>query len=276
MGMCIRMVRGKRGQFILIAALLIAIMIVSVTAILYSSVTYFRHERWEEYLIVIDGVKAGTSNLLRVSLANYTQTSNNSVLKTTLDLWRADLKKAYTGYGVLLGYSLASGAYSAYGMNPINYNQGLASTWNQRVSFSAANATVNLNITSVELTGYRFASVVFLKMNITDVLWYAGKGNDPGQVGVRVVIYEEGPTPVTNLQKSNFVLFQVGGVNQSFTLYRYYEGIGHEGSPALNAFVYELRYSASSKPASVAATIGVVDTRSIKVRGQATLTTINA
>jgi len=263
------MVRDKRGQFILIAALLIAIMIISVSAIMYSAVTYYRHERWEEYLIVIDGVEAGTANLLKLSLANYTQTANANVLKANLDQWREDVKKAYTGYGAILGYSLATGSYSAYGMNPINYNLGLASTWNQRISFSAANATASLNITSVGLIGHKFASIAFLKMTIADALWYS----DTKQVGVRVIIEAEGPTQVTNLQKSNFLLFQVDGVDktQNSTLNRYYESRGHPIKnptyPALNAYVYELRYSASSKPASVNVVITVRDSRGIQVRG---------
>lgn len=276
--MKIRMVRNKRGQFIVIAALLIALMIISATTVMFSAGTYFKHEQWEEYLIVIDGVKAGTANVLKLSLANYTQTSNGSVLKANLDCWRDAVKNAYSGFGAILGYSLASGSYSAYGMNP-NYYLGLNRTWNKQVSFSIANATTNLNVTSVGLSGYRFVSSVFLKMNIADVLWYDGKGQNPGPfVGVRVVLYAEGPAMITNLVKSNFVLFQIktGGVwiNQAFTLVRYYESVGHSGNPALNAYVYELRYGASSDPGSVTVSVSVVDTRGIKVTGNATLSTV--
>jgi len=82
---------------------------------------------------------------------------------------------------------------------------------------------------------------------------------------------------LTNLQQSNFVLFQIGspGVDQPFTLVRYYESTGHGGNPALNTFVYELRYTAQSDPRTVTATISVVDARGIKVTGQAALNTIN-
>ena len=186
------------------------------------------------------------------------------------------MKKAYSGFGVIFDYSLAGGSYSVYGMS-LTYSQGLARTWNQRISSSAANTTARLNVTSVGLTGYSFVSTVFLKMNITDVLWYSGQGQNPGPyVGVRVVMYAEGPVFLTNLQKSNFVLFQVGGVNKTFTLVRYYESTQHSGNPALNAYVYELRYDASSDPGTVTATVGVVDSRGVKVIGQATLSTVGA
>jgi hypothetical protein len=191
------------------------------------------------------------------------------------------VKKAYSGFGVILDYSLASGAYSAYGMS-LNYNQGLAYNWNpnpQNVFFSAANATASLNVTSVGLTGYGFVSTVFLKMHIADALYYKGTGSNPHYVGVRVIMYAEGPVMLTSLAKSNFVLFQIGGSNvTTWSLYRYYESTGHGGNPALNAFVYELRYEVpkNSDPVTATATIGVVDARGIKVTGQATLTTVNA
>jgi hypothetical protein len=265
------LVGNKRGQFIIIAALLIAIMIISASAVMFSAVTYFKHERWEEYLIVIDGVKTGTANVLQLSLANYTQALNNTVLKTNMDSWRMDVKKAYTGFGAIASYSLASGAYTAYGMS-LNYVNGLNCTWNKQISFSAANATGNLNITSVGLTGYGFVSTVFLKMHIADALYYKGQGSNPDYVGVRVIMYAEGPVMLTKLVKSNFVLFQIGDSNvTTWSLYRYYES-------TLNAFVYDLRYQVPKKsdPVTATATISVVDARGIKVTGQAPFTTVNA
>lgn len=271
-----RSARNKQGQFILIAALLIALMIISVSAIMYNAVTYFRYERWEEYLIVVDGLKSGTFNLLTVSLANYTQTSNGDVLRANMDKWREDIKKAYAGYGVVFSYSVASGPYVAYGVN-MNYNSGLNTTWNKPTSFSAANASASLNITSIGLTGYRFTSDVFLKMSIVDALWYETKKTGQrvdGEVGVRVVIEMEDLMPITDLHTSNFILFQINGVNQAFTLYDYYESQTHNSGsyPALNKFVYELRYlySGDSAPTTVNAKVCVKDSRIIQVTSQVT------
>jgi hypothetical protein len=275
MKMHLKLVRNKRGQFIVIAALLISVMIISASAVMFSAVTYFSHERWEEYIIVIDGIRTGTANVLQLSLANYTQTLNNTVLKTNLDAWRQDVGRAYSGFGAILSSTPASGTYSAYGMS-LNYVNGLASTWNQQISFSAANTTGSLNITSVGLEGYKFKSSVFLKMQIADVIYYAGKGSDPNYIGVRVIVYAEGLEVITNLQKSNFVLFQIGGVNQTYTFLRYYESVSHSGVPALNTFVYEMRYQVVSKPGSVKAKVSAIDARGIKVTGNATLTPIDA
>jgi hypothetical protein len=196
-----------------------------------------------------------------------------------MDSWQQDVKKAYTGFGAIMSYSFppSSDSYTVYGMS-LNYVNGLNYTWNRQISFSAANATGNLNITSIGLTGYKFTSSVFLKMNITDALYYKGTRGADDMVGVRVVMYAEGPTVLTNLQKSNFVLFQIGTppANKTFTFVRYYESTSHSGDPALNSFVYELRYTVSSDPRSVRAKISVVDTRGIKVTGEATLPTVKA
>ena len=59
-----RLGREKKGQFIIIAALMMAIMIISISSIIYSSVTYFKHERWEEYVVLVDSVKTGTSRVV--------------------------------------------------------------------------------------------------------------------------------------------------------------------------------------------------------------------
>jgi len=266
-----KMVRERKGQFIVIAALLLSIMIVSVSTVIYSTVTYFRQERWEEYVTIVDSVKTGSQYVLKISLANYSQTQNSTILRDNLNQWIRDVRKAYPGFGVNLSYTLETGVRSAYGMS-LNYSQGLARNWNQQVSFSAANATFNYNIAAVGLTGYNFSAHTFLKMNITDALWYKGTGQG-GEVGVRMIIYMEGPTPVTNLQKTNFNQFIVNDNSKlaESRLNRYYDSKTHK------AFLYELRYSATQKPTTaLAVTISVLDARGIKVTGSATLTLVDA
>ncbi len=257
--MLLRLKGDKRGQFIIIATLLIAIMIISVGSIMYGAVTYFRHERWEEYLAVIDAVEMSSYRLVEISLANYTMTGNQTVLRTNLDKWQRDLMKTYTGLGVVLSSRLANNTQGIYGVN-IQYSGGLAKDWSKRVSFSAANATFDLNITSVGLYEYKFVTPVFLKMNITEALYYPSSD----KVGVRLIIQKENLIPLINLQAANFIEFKVNGEDKSFTFYRYFDSQIH------NAFVYELRYvHGSSNPGTLGnVTISVVDARGIKVTCQ--------
>lgn len=254
----------KKGQFIIIATLLIAIMIISVASIMYGAVTYYRHERWEEYLAIVDAVENNSYRLVEISLANYTQQENQTILKANMGKWQRDLMKTYTGLGVVLSPTLANSTRDIYSLT-IQYNEGLAKDWNNKISFSAANATFNLNITSVGFCEYKFVTPVFLKMNITDAVWYAGKGGDPDQIGVRLIIQKEGVIPIIGLQSANFVEFQVGGANKTYTFYRYFDSQTH------NAFVYEFRYNSQTHPSSITVVISVIDSRGIKVTGSTTL-----
>lgn len=257
----LRFKRDEKGQFIIIATLLISIMIISVASIMYGAVTYFRHERWEEYLAVIDAVKINSYHLAEISLANYTTTGNQTVLKANMDKWQRDLMKTYTGIGIVLASSLANGTQDIYGVT-MQFNEGLATDWNNQVSFSAANATFDLNITSVGLHGYKFITPVFLKMNITDALYYPGSN----EVGVRLIIQTENLVPIINLQAANFIEFQVDGQSKNFSFRHYFDSQTH------TAFVYELRYSSPAQPSSITTVISVIDSRGIKVTGNATLT----
>jgi hypothetical protein len=194
-----KIVRHKKGQFIIFATLIIAIMIISIGTIMYSTVTYFKHERWQEYLMVIDNVELGSRRVVELSLANYTMLNgtNNQTLVNNLNNWQTNVTKAYPSFGVALTYSAANGSYYAYGMN-INYSSGLAYLWNNATSFSAANATFNLNMTSVGFTGYKFLISTFLKVRIFNATW---SSND---LEIYLAVYKEGLTPVTNLDANDF------------------------------------------------------------------------
>ncbi len=174
--------------------MMIALMIVSIGAIMYSAGTYYRYEQWEEYMTFVEHVKLSTTRLLELSLANYTAYGSNS-LKHNLNQWQNDLSRAYPGYGVILTYDLADGTN-------INYYQGLATQWNETASYSAANATFAFNITSINLEGYRFMAIAFLSFKILNV--------DAANGVINATVTGEDGMPITDLKKDNF---QVAGLN---------------------------------------------------------------
>jgi len=194
-----KIVKHKKGQFIIFATLIIALMIISVGTIMYSTVTYFKHERWQEYLMVIDNVELGSRQVVELSLANYTMLNgtNNQTLVSNLNNWQTNVTTAYPSFGVALPYSAANGSYHAYGMN-INYSSGLAYLWNNATSFSAANATFNINMTSVGLTGYKFLISTLLKVRIFNATWSSNA------LEIYLAVYEEGLTSVVSLDASDF------------------------------------------------------------------------
>jgi hypothetical protein len=188
---------NTKGQFIIIAVLMIALMIISLGATLYSMGNYYKQEQWEEYITVIDNVKQGTSNLVDISLAAYTVSEppfDTVIMKTNLDSWQDDLKKAYPGYGIAFTYNLINGSDTFDGSS-LNYIQGLAYQWNEPNSFSAAKATITLNMTSIGLEGYRFEATSVLQLKILSV--------DPSSKLIRATVLQD-TKPVTGLKKGNF------------------------------------------------------------------------
>jgi len=264
-----RLGREKKGQFIIIAALMMAIMIISISSIIYSSVTYFKTERWEEYVVLIDSVKTGTARVLEISLANYTQTLNNLILNNNLNKWSNEsLKRAYPGFGVILTYTFPSSSrvYQAYGVS-IRYSNGLNYTRYQPTSFSAANTSASLSLTTAGLTGYSFVTSAFLKERILDAKYYTSA--NPKYLSVYLSVEREDSIPITNLKKDGFSLkvyvnsrwTDVPANDLSFS--RYY-------SSTYNMFIYELRYSTTSQPSR--ASVAVTDTRGIRVVANSTVT----
>ena len=259
--------RQNKGQFIIIAALMISIMVISVSAIMYGTVTYFRHERWEEYLSLIDTLKIGSRRVVEISLANYTLGMNGDALKDNLDKWRLNVTRAYSGFGIVLSPELADGLYQVYDLN-INYSLGLSFSWHANVSFSAANVTSQMNITSIGLAGYKFISTPLVKEEILSAVY---DSSDNKSLTIKLSLDKEGLIPIMNLHKSSFSLnINVSGqwqsINQSdFSLSRSYDS-------DYDRFIYKL-YSnnLSSQPSDVS--VAVIETRNIKVVANSTVTT---
>ena len=268
----LRLKRDKKGQFIIIATLLIAILIISVASIMYGAVTYFRHERWEEYLAVIDAVKINSHRLVEISLANFTLSMNNDTLKHNLNKWRIDITKAYSGFGIVLSPRLADDLYQAYNLD-INYSLGLSYKWYTNVSFSAANVTLHVDATSIGLTGYKFISAPFVREEILSAVYDPSKS--PSLI-IKLAVDKEGLIPITNLPKSSFSLNVKRpplGQWQSiedFSLSSYYD------SDQFNRFIYKLYIEIPPPlpPFLSVVSVTATETRNIKVVANSTSTTL--
>lgn len=198
------LLRNKKGQFVVIAAMLVAIMMISISPLLHEAATYYTSEPWEEYLALIGGLKLNFQRLVEISLANYTQTRNSATLASNLHQWQTDMYQVYPGRGIVVVSSLFNGSESHYGEN-IVYQAGLnnlASDWYKRSSFSAASATMELNISSIVLTGYLSEISVFLNMEIL--------GFNETNNSVDVAVRRENNQVVNNLSDDSFEVHQSG------------------------------------------------------------------
>jgi len=240
-----RIPKQRRGQFIIIAALFLATMMISISTIMYSAVTYYKQERWEEYLTIIDNLKMGSRRVVEISLANHTSTMNDEILKSNINQWMNDIKEAHPGLGVTLSYQDEDG---------FNLN------WYEQESFSSINTTFYINIISIGLRGYVFAAPVRLRVQILDAIW----DSQDEILTISLNVDKEDSAPITNLEKSSFSVLIDDVELDDFTLSHYY-------NETYSSFIYEIECSAQPpQPSLVSMTI--VDTRGIKVVANSTTT----
>jgi hypothetical protein len=255
---------NNHGQFILIAALMMSILIVSISAIMYGTVTYFKLERWEEYLSLIDTLKISSKRVVEISLANYTWNLNNiTILRENLEKWRTNITKVYSGFSIVLNPQLVNGSYQAYNLT-FSYTLGLSYNWYANVSHAAANVTVQTNITSIGLNGYKFIANPLVREEILS----AEYSTSAKSLTVKLAVDKEGLLPITDLQQSSFSLYiKVNGTWQSvnFSFSRHYDS-------EFNRFIYELYTDdlEDSEPSEVSVTVR--ETRYIKVVANSTVT----
>jgi hypothetical protein len=132
-----KVAQNNRGQFVIIAVLMAAIMIVSIGAIMHNAATYYKSEPWEEYATLVGNIELNSQRLLELSLDDYVENGNEYIFEENLDKWQSDLLSLYPGAGINLHYSV------------------------QSLSMFYAKATFSLNITSIGLTGYKFSAEAF-------------------------------------------------------------------------------------------------------------------
>lgn len=175
--------KQKKGQFIIIAVLFISTMIISIGGIMYTSVTYYKNEPWEEYLTLISNLELSSSRIVEISLSNYTNAiyPDPLILKKNLDQWQMDLTNIYPGYGISLN-------------NDLDTKTGLEILWNSKVSYSVAKVNFNMNIASLGLADYNFMINEQLKLSIHSL----------NSTSITVSVTKEGDVPVFNLKQENF------------------------------------------------------------------------
>ena len=145
---------------------------------MHRTVTYYKHEPWEEYLALIGSIELNSERLVTLSLANYTQTLNQNILIKNLENWQIDVMKIYPGRGVSLLYE------TVY----LNRN------WEKQQSFSVANVTFTLDIESIGLRGYKFTTMKLINLTIIEV----------DNADIMVTVKDEDKEPITDLGKENF------------------------------------------------------------------------
>ena len=222
--------RRKRGQFIIIAVMLVALMIVSMGALMHNAITYYKHEPWEEYSTLIGDIEINSRKLVELSLASYTNSLEpNTIIETNLAKWEEDLVDAYPSRGITLTSSAA----------PM-LNSSQTGTY---TATSKAQASFTLDIQSIGLEGYTFNVLTSLTLSIKSVT-----AVDSTITEVIVAVKSETGMPVADLTETNFKVENATNiaVNAAYD--------------AVNIFEYRILHNGSAN-----ATVEVCDQRGICV-----------
>lgn len=178
--------RERRGQFVIIAVMLTAIMLVSIGALMHGAVTYYRHEPWEEYLTLVGDIEVNSRKLVELSLASYTNSlAGSSILKDNLENWQDDLSNIYPIGEIVLTHDPSSRMLSS---SPDSSNP-------------TAKAVFSLDIKSIGLEGYEFSVVSSLNLGI--------KVLSGSTYNLTATVKSETGEPVTGLDASNFEINDV-------------------------------------------------------------------
>lgn len=193
--------RARRGQFIIIAVMLTAIMIVSIGALMHSAITYYKHEPWEEYSTLVGDIEINSRKVVELSLAMYTNPpKDGSILGYNLVKWQDDLRSAYPSSEISLNASSYSLSPSADSPKP------------------TGSAVFSLNISSIGLKGYTFSVVTYLHLAVVSasspynltVTVTDNTGQPVKGLGVSSFkINGTAPTAVTPVYESNTLVYKI-------------------------------------------------------------------
>ncbi len=227
-----KLAREKRGQFVIIAVLLAAIMIVSIGALMHGAITYYKHEPWEEYSTLIGDVELNSRRLLELSLVNYTNSvvPDPNILGNNLEKWQDNLTDIYPSSGIVLDFS----------------SSGLSQSWNPatKTALSQATADFTLDIKSIGLTGYKFSATISLSLRISVT------STNTTSHEITAAVKSESGNPVPNLNKNNFRINNATATAVS----PFYD--------QTDILVYKIQYQGT-----LPATVEVWDQRGIRVVG---------
>jgi len=207
-----RLFTNKRGQFIVIAILFISIMIISVAVFVYSTVTYYRYQRWEEYLTIVDNIRRNSQKVLRIGLANFTQNFLEGrvrdkgeyeayTLRGLFNSWERDLQKIYTGIGVDLEFNAVGNRLIASKWTVSDSSHIIKCFWYGSDSISSACANLSIALFSYDFYGYHTTLEEYLRLQV-DTSYI-----DMNQSEIRslnVIVTKENENPCFGLTNSNF------------------------------------------------------------------------
>ncbi|MDW8022243.1 MAG: hypothetical protein RMJ15_00655 [Nitrososphaerota archaeon] len=191
----------SKGQFSMIAALLVAVVLISTVIITYSTIRNFPTGEQPKVLNAIDETNFALKQILGFTLGYY-----GSVLQVTGDWETAyDLSYKYLVSG--LDYIARTHPDWAASFNLKNVD--LEAYWFTSQSYSRANITVEYNLTGLGVYGITYTTSCKLSVKILGTA---------GNMSHICVTADENDEPVINLGKSNFKFYLYRFTNSTWNM----------------------------------------------------------
>ncbi len=206
-----RLIKEKRGQFVIIAALLIAALTLATTISIHEinihrqSITY---RPVDQFLL---GTTSDMSRVLASSLANYTdgiingnltEVDASSAASLSVSAWKESLFNSYSSYGIRM-------------KDPLLPNWDYL--WNGTTSYSLSDITYDVDVDSYGFKGWIGRSFKYVQLQIfPDSITNDSASSSFNFTIKESAINENTTVPITGLpQNPDLQLFRVGRYNSS-------------------------------------------------------------
>jgi hypothetical protein len=191
----------KRGQFSIIAALLVAVILIATVIATYSTIRNLPMEEQPQVLSAIDETNLALKQILGFTVGYY-----GSILQVTGDREYAyNLSRKY----LMSGFEYIARTHPERAVSFSLKNMELQAYWFTSQSYSKGNITVQYDLTGLGIYGINYTTSCKLRVNII--------GTEENKAHIRVTA-DENDEPLINLGKSNFKFYLYRCTNSTWAM----------------------------------------------------------
>lgn len=191
---------NRRGQFSIIAALFVAVILVSSVMVTYSSIRYSSFQNEPQTLSAIDETNLSLKQVLGFTVGYY-----GSILQVTANASYA--RRLATNY-LNSGLAHIADIHPEWGASFTLNHIDLQTNWFTNSSFSEGNITVTYALSGLGINGVTYSTSCRLHVNISDSI----------ASQLRLTVYEDENQPLNNLGKQCFKFYRYSYSNLTWEL----------------------------------------------------------
>ncbi len=184
---------NKKGQFSIITALLISVIMVSAVIMTYANLRNLPFREPPKILNALEEMNLSLKSLLEYAVGYY-----GSILQVTGNVSYA---KDMTSRYLQSGFDYIAQSNPTWGPSFYVTYSNLSTLWYEPVSYSVGNLSIRYSLSGLGISDVTYRTSAYLQVQIL--------GNAGGQSNIRVT--REGAIPDLTLLKANFVFYKYSG-----------------------------------------------------------------